>query len=212
MIRINIISLLAVIALSSCGTFKYRNLRFSDTDPKANEQSSDLKTQQNRSSAQLNSENSNLKKSALTAETIEAKSTSRELTDAYAFDKQISQAPVVEHLTLDYTGYDTEVSTEKPAEIDTDKLNRAQVSKGLSIAGFILGLLSFLAVFNPFFIPIPILGIIFSWKALKQIKSQPDFYGGKGLAIAGLVLSSIWFILMFIFYISIIDIGYGFSL
>lgn len=160
----------------------------------------------------MNSENSNLKKSALTAETIEAKSTSRELTDAYAFDKQISQAPVVEHLTLDYTGYDTEVSTEKPAEIDTDKLNRAQVSKGLSIAGFILGLLSFLAVFNPFFIPIPILGIIFSWKALKQIKSQPDFYGGKGLAIAGLVLSSIWFILMFIFYISIIDIGYGFSL
>ena len=53
-----------------------------------------------------------------------------------------------------------------------------QRTNGFAIAGFVLS----------FFVPI--LGIIFSAIALKQISDRGE--GGKGLAIAGLVLSIVW--------------------
>jgi hypothetical protein len=55
-----------------------------------------------------------------------------------------------------------------------------------AMAGLIFGLLAFFCCCKFFFGP---LGIIFSLIGLSQINRQPDYYEGRGFAIAGLVLS-----------------------
>ncbi len=65
-------------------------------------------------------------------------------------------------------------------------------TNGMAIAGFVLGLLSIICCFiGPVFF---ILGLIFSIIALVQINRHP-VQGGKGLAIAGIVLSIFGFLL-----------------
>jgi hypothetical protein len=64
-------------------------------------------------------------------------------------------------------------------------------TNGLAIAGFVLGLFSVICCFiGPLF---GILGLIFSIIALVQINREP-FHGGKGLAIAGIILSVLGFL------------------
>lgn len=55
-----------------------------------------------------------------------------------------------------------------------------------AIAGLIFGLLAFFCCCKFLFGP---LGIIFSLVGLSQVNRQPEYYDGRGLAIAGLVLS-----------------------
>lgn len=55
-----------------------------------------------------------------------------------------------------------------------------------AMAGLIFGLLAFFCCCKFLFGP---LGIIFSLVGLSQINRQPEYYEGRGLAIAGLVLS-----------------------
>jgi hypothetical protein len=55
-----------------------------------------------------------------------------------------------------------------------------------AMAGLIFGLLAFFCCCKLLFGP---MGIIFSLVGLSQINRQPDFYEGRGFAIAGLVLS-----------------------
>jgi len=55
-----------------------------------------------------------------------------------------------------------------------------------AMAGLIFGLLAFFCCCKFLFGP---LGIIFSLIGLSQINRQPEYYEGRGLAIAGLVLS-----------------------
>mgnify|MGYP006281257871 CR=1 FL=1 len=61
-------------------------------------------------------------------------------------------------------------------------------TNGMAVAGFVLSILYCTAV----------LGLIFSAVALYQISKNPN-QGGKGLAIAGLVLGIIFTILIFTF-------------
>ncbi len=59
-------------------------------------------------------------------------------------------------------------------------------TNGMAIAGFVLGLFSLLCCFiGPLF---SMLGLIFSCVGLAQINKQPG-QGGKGLAIAGIILA-----------------------
>jgi hypothetical protein len=55
-----------------------------------------------------------------------------------------------------------------------------------AITGLVFGLLAFFCCCKFLFGP---LGIIFSLVGLSEINRQPDYYEGRGLAIAGLVLS-----------------------
>jgi Domain of unknown function (DUF4190)/GYF domain 2 len=57
----------------------------------------------------------------------------------------------------------------------------------LGVVGLICGILSFFCCCWGF--PLSIVGILCSILALNQIKSRPDLYNGKGMAIAGLILS-----------------------
>lgn len=62
-------------------------------------------------------------------------------------------------------------------------------TNSFAVMGFVFGLLSVtggLCCFGYLFL---ILGLVFSLIGLSQIKSHPELYDGKGLAIAGLVLS-----------------------
>jgi hypothetical protein len=61
----------------------------------------------------------------------------------------------------------------------------SQKTNGFAIAGFIFGLLGFLTGFGA------ILGLVFSAIGLSRIKKNPKRFRGRGLAIAGLVLSII---------------------
>src|SRR5215831_5260898 len=61
----------------------------------------------------------------------------------------------------------------------------AQLKTGLATASLIIGILNFL-FFGMFVIPI-IVGIVISVVALNKIKHSPNEYGGKSLAIGGLV-------------------------
>jgi len=59
--------------------------------------------------------------------------------------------------------------------------------KGLAIAALLLGILSFIT-FGLAFIG-PIIGIILAVKAMGRVSREPWKYGGRGMAIAGLILS-----------------------
>src|SRR5215203_693801 len=59
--------------------------------------------------------------------------------------------------------------------------------KGLAIFALVLGILSFL-LFGLLGIG-AITGIIVAWIAMSRIKREPWKYGGRGLALAGLILS-----------------------
>jgi hypothetical protein len=79
----------------------------------------------------------------------------------------------------------------------------AQKNNSLALAGFILGLVSFLCLVPSIFcccfgLPFNVLGIIFSLSGLSQINRHPQLYSGKGFAIAGLVLSTLCFLLYFV--------------
>jgi uncharacterized protein DUF4190/uncharacterized protein DUF4339 len=78
-------------------------------------------------------------------------------------------------------------------------------TNGFAMAGLVIGLVScFFGLFCCCCGPmIGIVGIIFSLIGLSQINSQPDVYSGKGLAIAGLVLS----ILGLAFYLAMMVLG-----
>ena len=62
-------------------------------------------------------------------------------------------------------------------------------TNGFAITGMILGIFSVTGGLCCYGFPFNILGLIFSLIGLAQIKSQPDVYEGKGVAIAGIVLS-----------------------
>jgi len=65
-------------------------------------------------------------------------------------------------------------------------------TNGFAIAGLVLGILSFLLSFCCCGgLPFNLLGLICSLVGLVQVNSQPEVYGGKGLAIAGLITSGL---------------------
>jgi len=64
-------------------------------------------------------------------------------------------------------------------------------TNGFAIAGMIMGILSLTVCFCCYGFPFNILGLVFSLVALSQIKQFPQSYCGKGMAIAGLVLSCV---------------------
>ncbi len=77
--------------------------------------------------------------------------------------------------------------------------NASLGTNGMSIAGFILGIFSLPSCCCCFVsLPCSILGIIFSCLALSHLKANP-LRGGRGLAIAGLVLAIIGLIFTLFF-------------
>jgi hypothetical protein len=65
-----------------------------------------------------------------------------------------------------------------------------QSTSGMAVAGFVLGLLSLLLLWVPFLgLLLGILGLVFSGTGLSAIRRSGGTLGGKGLAVAGLVLS-----------------------
>jgi hypothetical protein len=60
----------------------------------------------------------------------------------------------------------------------------------MAVGGMVMGILSLtLGLCCCYGLPFNILGLIFSIAALIQIQNRPDLYQGKGMAIAGLILS-----------------------
>lgn len=79
----------------------------------------------------------------------------------------------------------------------------AQQKKGLGIASMIMGILSMCVGWIPFVgwagLILAILGAVFGGIQLSNIKKNPAAYGGKGMAITGLVLSIIALALVLLF-------------
>ena len=77
------------------------------------------------------------------------------------------------------------------------------------MAGLIFGILAFFCCCKFLFGP---LGIIFSLVGLSQINRHPEFYEGRGLAIAGLVLSILSLLLaVFLFMIALATGNFHFN-
>ena len=77
-------------------------------------------------------------------------------------------------------------------------------SKGLAIAGLVLGILSFFLAWT---IIIPLLGIILSSVAIYQGRDNPQ--SGKGMAIAGLVTSIVGSVIFFVFFAGVAYVSYS---
>jgi hypothetical protein len=65
----------------------------------------------------------------------------------------------------------------------------ARGTNGFAVVGLVMGLLSITLQCCCYGVPFNILGVVFSLIALSQIKQNPRLYDGKGVAVAGLVLS-----------------------
>jgi hypothetical protein len=68
-------------------------------------------------------------------------------------------------------------------------------TNGFAVTGMIMGILSVTLGCCCYGLPFNLLGLIFSLIALSQIKQYPQTHGGKSMAIAGLVLSILSFLL-----------------
>ena len=69
-------------------------------------------------------------------------------------------------------------------------------TNSLAVTGLVFGILSITGGLCCYGLPFNILGVVFSIIALTQIHSQPEVYEGKGMAIAGLVLSLLGILVM----------------
>jgi len=70
-----------------------------------------------------------------------------------------------------------------------DGMWRPPRTNGFAVTGLILGIFSLLTACCCSGLPFNLLGVIFSAIGLSQINRQPDIYTGKGVAIAGLIVS-----------------------
>lgn len=82
-------------------------------------------------------------------------------------------------------------STPQPIRplVNQDTVWRPQRTNGFAVTGLILGIFSLLTACCCSGLPFNVLGLIFSVIGLSQINRQPDVYSGKGIAIAGLIVS-----------------------
>lgn len=76
---------------------------------------------------------------------------------------------------------------------------RGARNNGFAVTGLVLGIFSLTVGFCCCRgIPFNFLGLVFSFIGLSQINREPQRYGGKGIAIAGLVLSILSLFLAFL--------------
>jgi hypothetical protein len=68
-------------------------------------------------------------------------------------------------------------------------------TNSMAITGMIMGILSVLFCFCCYGVPFNILGLVFSIIAINQINRNPLTEKGKGMAVAGIVLSIVSFLL-----------------
>jgi len=96
---------------------------------------------------------------------------------------------------------------EKKAE---KKEIRAGQKKGIAIAGMVLGILSIILFFTSWVaMIIGIAGIILSIIALKKVNKDPKNYGGRGMAITGIICGAVGLVLAAVaLVITIIFISY----
>ncbi|HSY75032.1 MAG TPA: DUF4190 domain-containing protein [Dongiaceae bacterium] len=69
-------------------------------------------------------------------------------------------------------------------------------TNGFAIAGLVCGILSVTLCLCCGGIPANVLGLIFSIVALVQINEHPQLHEGRGLAIAGIILSAVSFLIL----------------
>jgi hypothetical protein len=87
----------------------------------------------------------------------------------------------------------------------------AQTTNAFATTGLVLGIISLSAgLCCCYGLPFNVSGLIFSLIALSQIRSHPEKYSGRGMAVAGLVLCLTSLALMFILFIlAIFGAGFG---
>lgn len=73
--------------------------------------------------------------------------------------------------------------------VNQDATWRPQRTNGFAVTGLIFGIFSLLTACCCSGLPFNLLGVIFSAIALAQISRQPGVYSGKGVALAGLIVS-----------------------
>jgi hypothetical protein len=66
-----------------------------------------------------------------------------------------------------------------------------------SVIAILFGLASLLAIASPVLLVFPVVGVILSWTALRQVKNSNGTQTGAGLAILGLILSGVITALIF---------------
>jgi hypothetical protein len=82
-------------------------------------------------------------------------------------------------------------SSPTPGPLPTAPMGLGPKTSPLAITGLILGIVSVVASCCCYGLPFNVAGIIVSIIALNQIKNDPMTYGGKGMALAGLILSCV---------------------
>ena len=83
-------------------------------------------------------------------------------------------------------------------------------TNSFAVTGLVLGILSITGGLCCYGLPFNILGVIFSIIGLTQIHNHPETYDGKGMAIAGLVLSVLGILIM-LGLISLVALSSSFS-
>lgn len=82
-------------------------------------------------------------------------------------------------------------SNDNTSTTNNNSSNTPAQTNGLAVASLIFGLLGF----------IPVLGLIFGLNALRQINNNPGKYTGRGMAVAGIILSILWIVLLILFFL-----------
>lgn len=84
-----------------------------------------------------------------------------------------------------------------PAPFPPPRYGAARRTNAFATAGLVFGILSITGGFCCCYgLPFNLLGLVFSLIGLAQINSNPELYDGKGMAIAGIVLSLLGLLLM----------------
>ncbi len=83
-----------------------------------------------------------------------------------------------------------------PAPVAPPRYGTPRRTNSFAVAGLVFGILSITGGLCCYGLPFNILGLMFSLIGLSQIKGNPELYDGRGMAIAGLVLSILGLLVM----------------
>lgn len=84
---------------------------------------------------------------------------------------------------------DRQLEADDQFEREEDGLEQYRALSSAAVVAFVLGLLSFLAMADYWLVAVPIVGVIWSIMALRQIRGRREELTGSWLAWAGLMLS-----------------------
>ena len=71
---------------------------------------------------------------------------------------------------------------------ESDDYTRYRSLSLWAVVSLLMGIISLPALILPGLLVVPLVGLFFGWRALRQVRRAPDEWSGRGIAMSGLII------------------------